>query len=297
LLKKTAKRLLSIFLVALTFGVLGVSIGSLLFPTGEVLTETSVEVVEIDHLGKGLWSVPKNVIAQQAGVSDPFVLRLKNLRLESLSVEVTGETDGRLLLRSNDLKEGDSLVLKPLAVQAGQAVAPRTGIGDQHLIRLTLEAGMAAARAENLKESLRFVSPEYSDNMGFNFALIRDLLERSYEEFDEPQIELAEPLVIQIKGSKALIQAQIRLSANYQGRRNYLLGDQESPNSILLALDKSSNGWKLLRIEGLRPLGFEERALKLLGSQLGLPLTEAEQKEKQEFCMPCRQRMAERFGG
>ena len=295
-MKKTSKRLLSISLVALTVGVFGVGIGSLLLPTGERLTETSVEVVEIDHLGKGLWSVPKNVIAQQAGVSDPFVLRLKNLRLEPLSVDVTGETDDRLQLRCNDLKEGDLLVLSPLAVQAGQAVAPRAGIGDEHLIHLTLEAGMAAATAENLKESLRFISPEYSDNMGFNLTLMRDLLERAYEEFDEPQIELAAPLAIQIKGSKALVQAQIRLTASYQGRRNYLLGDQESPNSILLVLDKSSDGWKLLRIEGLRPLGFEERALKLLGAQLGLPLTEAEQMEKQKFCMPCRQRMAERFG-
>lgn len=296
-MKKAAKRLLSISLIALTVGGLGVGIGSLLLPTGEVLTETSVEVVEIDHLGKGLWSVPKDVTAQQAGVSNPFVLRLKNLRLEPLSVEVTGETDGRLQLRSNDLKAGDLLVLRPLAVQAGQAVAPRTGIGDETLIRLTLEAGMAAATAENLKESLRFVSPKYSDNMGFSFTLMRELLERAYEEFDEPQIELADPLAIQIKGSKALVQARIRLSANYQGRRNYLLGDQKSPNSILLVLDKSSSGWKLFRIEGLRPLGFEERALRLLGAQLGLPLTEAEQMEKQKFCMPCRQRMAERFGG
>ena len=295
-MKKAAKRLLSISLIGLTVGVLGVGIGSLLLPTGEVLTETSVEVVEIDHLGKGLWSVPKNVIAQQAGVSDPFVLRLKNLRLEPLSVEVTGETDDRLQLRCNDLKEGDLLVLSPLAVQAGQAVAPRTGLGDEHLIRLTLEAGMAAATAENLRESLRFISPEYSDNMGFNLTLMKDLLERAYDEFDEPQIELADPLAIQVKGSKALVKAQIRLSANYQGRRNYLLGDRESPNSILLLLDKSSNGWKLYRIEGLRPLGFEERALKLLGAQLGLPLTEAEQMEKKKFCMPCRQRMAERFG-
>ena len=102
--------------------------------------------------------------------------------------------------------------------------------------------------------------------------------------------------MIQIEGSKAEVKAGIRLSAIYRGRRNYLLGDEDTPNSIHLILDKSPNGWKLFRIEGLRPLDFEERAFKLLGAQLGVPLTQAEQIEKQQFRMPCRQRMAERFG-
>lgn len=61
-------------------------------------------------------------------------------------------------------------------------------VDDEHLILLTLKAGMAAAMTEDLDESLRFISTDYRDNLGFNFNLMRGLLERAYEEFDEPRI-------------------------------------------------------------------------------------------------------------
>jgi hypothetical protein len=160
---------------------------------------------------------------------------------------------------------------------------------------LTLLAGIEAAMAEDVDESVRFISPSYHDSVGFNFILMRKLLERAYEEFDQPQIELAEPSVIQIKGSKALAQAQVRLTATYQGRRNYLLGDQDQSNTIFIMLERSSGSWKVSQIEGLRPLGFEEGLLKHLGGDLGLPLTPAEREQEDRFCMPCRQRMKERF--
>lgn len=296
-MKDTAKRLFLVLLVVLGVGGLVAGILSLFSPTGEHVIETPVEVVEIEHRGNGLWLVPKEIIAQQSGISDPFVLRLeKKLRVERLTVELAAEIDGCVQLRSNDLKAGDLLILRPGALQAGQAVAPTSGIDDERLIRLTLEAGMAAAMAEDLEESVRFISPNYSDSLGFNFNLMRRLLERAYKEFDEPRIELAKPPVIQIKGSQAVVQTQMRLTAIYHNRRNYLLGDQDNPNNTLLLLDKSANGWKVSQIGGLRPLGFGERFLKLLGAQVGLPLTAAERLEKQQTCMPCRQRMVELFG-
>jgi len=175
-------------------------------------------------------------------------------------------------------------------------VAPTEGVDDERLIRLTLEAGMAAAMAEDLEESVRFISAEYRDRLGFNFALMRKLLKRAYEEFNQPRIELVGAPTIQVKDNQAMVRAKIRLTAIYQGRRNYLLGDQINPNSVLLVMNKSANSWKVSRIEGLRPLGFEEDFLKLLAAQIGLPLTEAESLEKKQFCMPCRQRMEQRFG-
>ena len=275
---------------------MAVKTASFLFPTVEHIAETPVEVVETDPAGPGLWLVPKDIIVQQSGTPNPFVHRITNLRIERLTVEVVGETESLVELRSNELEAGDFLVFEPGAVHAGQAVTPTSGIDDESLIRLTLEAGIAAAMVEDLNESVRFISPGYRDSLGFNFTLMRRLLERAYEEFDEPRIELAEPPAIQIKGSRALVQAQLRLTAIYQGRRNYLLGDQGHPNNILLILDKSANGWKISQIEGLRPLSFEESFLKLLGAQIGLPLTATERLEKQQACMPCRQRMAELFG-
>jgi hypothetical protein len=268
----------------------------LLSPTGGHVTETPVEVVEVDPRVDGVWSVPRDVVDQQPGIPNPFVLRLKNLRAERLKVEVAAEADGSVELRSSNLKAGDLLILRSSEVRAGQAVAATTGIDDERLIHLTLEAGIEAAMAEDLDESMRFISVNYSDNLGYRRTSMRKLLERAYKEFDEPVITLDEPPEINIKEGQAIVSAKVRLSAVYGGRRNYLLGDTDTPNHLSVELNKSDYSWKVLAIKGLRPLGLEEELLRLLGDDLGLALTESEREEKERTCMPCRQRMSERFG-
>lgn len=293
-MKGNYKTLLLLLLIVI--GGLVVDIGFSLDPKWEPITETPVEVVEIDHRDNGLWSVPKNVIGRRSGKPNPFVLRLKDLRVERLNVEVATEAGDSAEIQSDDLKTDDLLILHPGEVQPGQAVAPISGIDDERLIRLTLEAGSAAVMAEDIEESVRFISPNYRDSLGFDFNLIRRLIELAYEEFDQPLIELAESPVSQINGFQAVVQTQMKLTAIYNNRRNYLIGDRINPNNIILLLDKSANGWKVSQIKGLRPLGFGERFLKILGDQVGLPLTASERVKKKQTCMPCRRKMKERFG-
>lgn len=292
-MKDSYKKL--ILLLLIVTGGLAVDIGFSLDPKGAPVAETPVEIVEIDHRDNGLWSVPKDVIGQRSGKLKPFVLRLKDLRVERLTVKIAAEAGDSAEIQSDDLKTGDLLILHPGEVQPGQAVAPLSGIDDERLIRLTLEAGSAAVMAEDIKESVRFISPDYQDSLGFDFNLIRRLIERAYEEFDQPLIELAESSVSQINGFQAVVQIQMKLTAIYNNRRNYLIGDPINPNNIILLLDKSANGWKVSQIKGLKPLGFGERFLKILGDRVGLPLTAAEQVEKKQSCMPCRLKMKERF--
>jgi hypothetical protein len=254
-------------------------------------------VVEVKQAGEGVWSVPRDAVSGKPGQSSrSSVLRVKHLRTERLPVKVTGEANSRVVLQGDELKHGDLLVLKPETIRSGQAVMLSAGVDDEQLLRLTMEAGMAAVLSEDLDESVRFISANYRDNLGFDVYFMKKLLERAYKEFDKPRLELTQPPVIQVEGNRALVRAQLRLTAVYRGSRSYLLGDQDSTNDILLVLDKSGSGWELFRIEGLRPLGFQERSLKILGARLGLPLTEADRREEQQFCMPCRQRMADRFG-
>ncbi len=292
---KRLKKYLFLPLIGLGIGGLLLGISLWLFPKRDQLSQISVRVVEVEKAAKATWSVPRTAVAMKSGQPGPYVVRLKHLRPEPLRVMISGETASHLLVQSDELRSGDLLVLDPSTVPLSQAVVSPVGLGEERLIRMTLEAGMAAAMAEDLDESMRFISPHYRDTLGFNIILMRRLLERAYASFDAPLIQLATTPAIQIKGGRALIQAQIRLTAVYQGSRNYLLGDTESFNTILLVLDKFDNGWKLSSIEGLRPLGFEERFLKLLAAELGVVLTEAEQVEKQQFCMSCRQTMDERF--
>ena len=234
-MKENYKKLLLLLLIVL--GGLVVDIGFSLDPKGESITETPLEVVEIDRRDNGLWSVPKDVIGRRSGKPNPFVLRLKNLRVERLTVEVEVNAGSRAEIQSDDL-----LILHPGKVQPGQAVALISGIDDERLIRLTLEAGSAAVMAEDIEESVRFISPNYRDSLGFDFNLIRRLIERAYEEFDQPLIELAESSVSQINSFQAVVQTQMKLTAIYNNRRNYLIGDRTNPNNIILLLDKSANG-------------------------------------------------------
>lgn len=197
---------------------------------------------------------------------------------------------------SADLEAGDILVFQPGAVQAGQAAAPMARTEDEGLVRTTLQAGMAAAMAEDLEESVRFISPNYRDALGFNFNVMRRFLKRAYEQFDEPLIQLPEPPEIAVKGAEALVRVKARVSAIYRGRRNYLLGDEEVPNTIFVRFEKVEERWKVVEIKGLMPLGFDEKFLRFLGDSLGLPLTHAEKQERKRFCMPCRKKMGDRFG-
>ena len=250
-MKDNYKKLLLLLLIVIEG--LVVDIGFSLDPKGEPITETPVEIVEIDHRDNGLWSVPKDVIGRRSGKPNPFVLRLKDLRVERLTVEVAAEAGNRAEIQSDDLKTDDLLILHPGKVQLGRAVAPIRGIDDERLIRLTLEAGSAAVMAEDIEESVRFISPNYRDSLGFNFNLMRRLIERAYEEFDQPLIELAESSVSQINGFQAVVQTQMKLTAIYNNRRNYLIGDRINPNNIILLLDKSANGWKVydVSVEGV----------------------------------------------
>jgi hypothetical protein len=294
-LKTIFKKACLLILAGLGIGTLLLSLKPWLFSASEPVAELPVKVAEIQQTKSGLWFIPRDGLIEKVDQSESFVFRLRNLRAERLSVEIQDYTDDSILVRSDALKAGDLLVIEPGSIQAGQAVAPTAGVDDEGLVLLTLLAGTEAAMAEDLDESVRFISPSYHDSVGFNFILMRKLLERAYEEFDQPQIELAEPSVIQIKGNKAVAQAKVRLTATYQGRRNYLLGDQDESNTIFIMLERFSGSWKVSQIEGLRPLGFEEGLLKHLGADLGLPLTPAEREQEDRFCMPCRQRMKERF--
>jgi len=280
---------------ALSAGIGVLALSLWLFSCGEV-SEVSIKVVEVGPSNKGGWVVPKDTVGEEPGESRSFVIRLRHLRTERLPVEIIGQAGGNLVIGSQDLKPKDVLVVNPGTVAPGQAVAPTDGLDEERLVRLTLEAGMAAVVAEDLEESVRFISLNYADDWGFNRDLMGKLLKRAYKEFDDPRMELAGPLEIQVKGSQAVVEAKVRFTAMYTGRRNFLLGDEKDPNHIFLRMEKPFDGWKVASMKGLRPLGFEEKFIRLLGAEIGLTLTETEGLERKEACMPCRGRMLERFG-
>ena len=170
------------------------------------------------------------------------------------------------------------------------------GINDDRLLAVLIEDGMAAVQEENLKKSMNLFSPEYRDSLGFTAEIMRTLIKKAYKSFDEPKVTIQKPPVILIDEKRAVLHAEVRMSVVYSGQRNYILGDKNTYNSVLVTLKKYSNGWKVTSIEDLRPLDFDAQLLRHLGADLGLHLNHRELDESRKYCMPCRLKMKERFG-
>ncbi|MFZ2444763.1 MAG: hypothetical protein WAW37_00255 [Syntrophobacteraceae bacterium] len=259
--------------------------------------ERPAAVSRVEAAGAGVWLIAKDAVAPTNPDKKAFVMRLERLRARRIEVHSTGFSGGKAIVASNGLAAGDLVLAAPGSFEDGEAVAVRSGIDEKEILALTLDAGIAAAREKNLAESARFISPRYADSLGFDFRLMTGLLARAYKEFDRPEIVIVDPPDVRIEGEQAVIRESIKVRADYRGGRNYLLGGPAAANALLIRMEKSENGWKLVEIRGLMPLGLEEKYMKLLGAEVGLTLSGREKVEKREFCMPCRREMADRFGG
>jgi hypothetical protein len=257
--------------------------------------EASVRVIPIHPEGEGRGSLPQEAVMVDHLSGRAAIIRLNTLRAERLEV-VPEKIGDRIHFQLREPGKDEYAVLNPRQITPGTPLNPIAGLGEEALIRLTVEAGIEAIKEKNYKETLRFLSPSYSDRWGFNARLMEQVIRRAFKEFDRPRIVLDGPPDIRIQNKQALLSASIRLTAIYQGRRNFLLGNSAHPNILWLQMGKTGSGWKLENVKGLQPLGFEENFFKLLGAEVGLSLTETEKAARQQACMPCRERMAERFG-
>jgi hypothetical protein len=258
--------------------------------------EFEAAVAVIEKVGETEWLVRNTAVVPPEQGTGACVLRLERLRAKRIEVFPTGSSGDKLIVKSRLLAPGDLVLIDPASIEDGAAIAVTGGLDESSIVRLTLNAAVAAVNGASLTESMRFVSPRYADPEGFDFKILTGFLSKAFKEFTQPQMEIIEAPYIEVRGSEAVVQGSMRLQVFYRGRRNYLLGGPQSSNTVWMRMEKLAGGWKLLEIRGLMPLDFDERAMRLLGAEVGLPLSAREKMEKKEFCMPCRGKMAERFG-
>ena len=293
MLSAKVKKILIVFMVFMAVGIIFVLWYS---PGIEEVHDVPVTVSGIKQVKNGMWKISRPALAYDAENADTYVLRLKHLRAEKVNIGISKETGDKYLLSSRGLQPGDLLIENPAMYRNGQAVLPVSGVDDKRMINLIMEAGIAAATESKRGDLFRFVSTEYRDRLGFNREIIGRFVKRIFEELEGLSIYLAGDPEIFIKGKNAKVMLELRIKAFFMGRQNYILGDAENPNKVIIILRKSENAWKVISAEGMRPLGFEEDYLRLLGGRFDLPLTDQEKIERDNRCMPCRQRMSERFG-
>jgi hypothetical protein len=265
-------------------------------PDIEEVHDLPVTVSRIKQVKNGMWKVSRSAVASDSENADPYVLRLKHLCAEKVNTMISKETGDEYLLSSMDLRPGDLLIENPAMYSTGQAVLPVSGVDDKRMINLIIETGIAAATESKRGELFRFVSTEYRDKLGFNREIMGRFVKRIFDELEKLSIHLAGNPEIFINGKDAKVMLNLRIEAFFMGRQNYILGDAENPNNVIIIFRKFKNVWKVISADGMRPLGFEENYLRLLGGRFDLPLTDQEKIERDERCMPCRRRMSERFG-
>jgi hypothetical protein len=292
MLSRIVKKIWIVFIVILAAGILSVL---WYFPDIEEIHEIPVTVSGIKRVKNGMWKVSRSAVTSDSENSEPYVLRLKHLRAEKVNIRISKETSDEYLLSRGDLKPGDFLIENPAIYRNGQAVLAVSGVDDRRMINLIIEAGIAASTESKPEELFRFVSTDYRDRLGFNREMIGRFVLRVYEELESLSIHLDGDPEIFIKGKDAKAMLKLRIRAFYMGKQNYVIGDAENPNNIIIMFRKSKNVWKVISAEGIRPLGFEEDYLRFLGGRFDLPLTEHEKIERDKRCMPCRRRMTERF--
>ena len=265
-------------------------------PGLEEIHETPVKVSGIKQVKDGMWQVSSPVVASVSENADAYVLRLKHLRAEKVNVRILKKTGDEYLLNSRDLKPGNLLIENPSIFRNGQAVLPVSNVDDSRMINLIIEASIAAVTESNRGKLFRFVSTEYSDRLGFSREIMGKFVRRIFKELNSLSVYLAGDPEIFIEGKSAKVVLKLRIKAFFMGRQNYILGDSENPNKATIFFGKTKNTWKVVSTDGFRPLGFDEKYLRLLGARFDLTLTDKEKLERDERCMPCRHRMSERFG-
>jgi len=292
LTEKVKKRLI-VFIVIMAAGILFVLWYS---PDIEEVHDIPVRVSGIKQVKNGMWEVSRPAVASDSENADTYVIRLKHLRAEKVNARISKETDDKYLLSSRDLKPGDLLIENPAIYRNGQAVLPVSGVDERRMINLIIEACIAATTESKRGDLFRFVSTEYRDRLGFNREIMGRFVKSIFEELESLSIYVAGDPEIFIEGKNAKVMLKLRIKAFYMGRQNYIIGDAENPNNVIIIFRKSKNAWKVISADGFRPLGFDENYLRLLGGRFDLPLTDQEKIERDRRCMPCRLRMSERFG-
>ena len=258
--------------------------------------EVPVTVSGIKQVKNGIWEISRNAVAADSETADRYVLRLKYLRAEKVKTMISKETGSKYLLSSMDLKQGDLLIENPAVYRDGQALVPVSGVDDTRMINLIIEASINATTERKLEDLFRFVSAEYRDRLGYDRDTMGRFVKRIYDELESLNIHLSVEPEIFIEGKNAKAVLNLRIKAFYMGRQNYILGDEENPNKVSIMFRKYKNAWKATSTYGFRPLGFDENYLRLLGGRFDLPLSDQEKIERDKRCMPCRDRMSERFG-
>ena len=114
--------------------------------------------------------------------------------------------------------------------------------------------------SKNLEQFMNFFSLQYKDEYGFNYIVIRNIAENTFNEFDSLKGSFTglNPKIEKSDGKNVAI---INMDAKVIGVKNSIdtgiLGLDDKSENITIYLEKSHLGkWKIVKVEGVEKKGY-----------------------------------------
>ena len=118
-------------------------------------------------------------------------------------------------------------------------------------IKAILGEAKKAFEKEDIENLMSYVSQKYSDDNGFNYPMAKRLISDLFKNFDKLDAIIENP-VIKIEDDKATVQFNLWIAVGWNGNPAYILGTNKAGASVRVHLQKISQDWKVVKIEGMR---------------------------------------------
>ncbi len=149
------------------------------------------------------------------------------------------------------MKLGARIVIPLLVVIAFGVIGFLYWNSPERRIRAVLADSEAAIEAKDLDRAMSHVSLQYRDERGLAYLTIKRLIKMAFDQFEGFDVKLSD-IRVDINKDKALVQVNLEVLVVSKNEKAYLIGSQQEPVPIRIALAKEILQWKILSVNGIR---------------------------------------------
>ena len=108
-----------------------------------------------------------------------------------------------------------------------------------------------AIEQEDSGKIMSRISLKYTDDYGYNYSMVKQLLTDLFQDFDEFDVTIQNP-VIETRDDTATVKFDVWVSVDWNGNPSYIVGTNRSSAHISVFLAKEFLSWKVVRVEGVK---------------------------------------------
>ncbi len=121
---------------------------------------------------------------------------------------------------------------------------------EEKRIKKVFKEGSVAIEKEDIDKTMSKVSYNYKDEHGFSYLYVKEFLKIIFKRFENIQINY-KIIKIDITKNRAVVEANVIVSAYTGENFHYLLGDISNPAAVKFSLEKERGKWLIVNTEGL----------------------------------------------